>query len=1052
MRTIIQHGRLLFVTLTVGFLILESSSATAQDPEPAVPVGEEPASQITPGQEVVPSQIIVKYKEDVGPSEQADVRSEEGLDKEDVLDLINAEVVKVEDQPIEEVISDLEDRPEVAYAEPNFTLHADIYTNEPRFGELWGLENTGQAVNGSVAGEPDADIDAPEAWDTTMGSSGTVVAVIDTGVDVYHPDLKDNIWVNPDEIPNNGADDDENGYVDDVNGWDFANNDASVYDPDPRNWGGDEHGTHVAGTIAASANGQGVVGVAPNVKIMALKYLGAQGSGVTSNAIKAIEYAKRQGVKISNNSWGGAGYSQALNDAIDASGMLFVASAGNSGIDSDATPHYPSSYVSPNILAVAAINNRGNLASFSNYGADSVDISAPGVDILSSLPLAERPDLSAIALSSIGDIPGKAVTAGFGVEEIGGEADRASFMSRALSAVNRGTQQVILVDDDMSGAGLPNVRPAVLGAIQSATGTDPTVINVPPGEAGPSLARLRGNTVVWATGQASFSAKNDKGVATMETLRRFLSDGGKLVLTGRDALVGNEKDSFVTSTLGLRVQSDVYRLPKVNGSSDSEFAEESYRLNSPSADSILHDVLTPADSTAVTQGIYLGPSWGYFSGTSMAAPHAAGTAALVASVKPALLDKSVVLKKVVMEKGKPASTTVGKTVTGDMVDAQAALGCAVDTTSPEVTPGDLLSDGKWYGSPQERSFQASDSGGCGLDYARPGLDAQGSFALRVSTEPTTRDSSGNFVPIKDSYTVYDNVGNSTTRGFSALIDLTKPVLEPKADIVEEATSASGAVVNYDKPRASDALSGLTEADVGCFPVTGSTFALDTTQVTCSAEDRAGNRASGSFNVTVEDTTPPDISGMPSDITQTATGPFGAVVVYDSPTATDRIDGSVDVECQPASGTTFALGETTVSCSAFDSRGNSDTETFRVRVYYDWAGFFSPVNNTEVLNLAKAGSAIPVKFSLGGDMDFEVFYEEANGSTYPKSGDMACNSTDPVDAIEQTVTANSSGLTYEATTDRYTYVWKTNDGWAGTCRQLMLKLDDGRVYRANFKFK
>jgi hypothetical protein len=177
-----------------------------------------------------------------------------------------------------------------------------------------------------------------------------------------------------------------------------------------------------------------------------------------------------------------------------------------------------------------------------------------------------------------------------------------------------------------------------------------------------------------------------------------------------------------------------------------------------------------------------------------------------------------------------------------------------------------------------------------------------------------------------------------------------------------------------------------------------------------------------------------------------------LVVYDSPTATDLVDGLVAVECQPASGTTFALGETMVNCSASDSRGNSNTETFTVSVYYDWTGFFSPVNNPEVLNLAKAGSAIPVKFSLGGDMNSEIFYEETNGSTYPRSGPMPCDSTDLVDAIEQTVTANSSGLTYDATSDRYTYVWKTNGGWAGTCRQLVLKLDDGKVYRANFKFK
>jgi subtilisin family serine protease len=455
-------------------------------------------------------------------------------------------------------------------------------------------------------------------------------------------------------------------------------NAIGVYDPDPRTGSGDEHGTHVAGTIAASADGRGVVGVAPDIKVIPLKFLGPAGVGATSNAIRAIEYARAEGVEISNNSWSGGDESQALKEAIDASpGMLFVAAAGNSGTDNDVIPRFPASYDSPNILSVAAIDNRGNLASFSNYGANSVDISAPGVSMFSTLPLAERPDLPGIALSSVGNVPGKAVTAGFGVEEIGGPTGRASFMEKAFEAIDRGSQNVVLVNDDGSDAGLPNVRQTVKEAIESAAGgEDPppvvNVINVPPGEAGPGLARLRGNTVVWATGEASFSDKNDSGAATMETMRRFLADGGKLVLTGRDALLGNENGSFVTGTLGLRVSSDVYHLPQVTGSSGTKFAEESYRLNSDRAYTDSHDVLTPAGSTAVTQGTYVGPSWGLLSGTSMAAPHATGAAALAASVRPALLGDPEALRQALMNGGKPLPATAGKTVKGDVVDAAAA--------------------------------------------------------------------------------------------------------------------------------------------------------------------------------------------------------------------------------------------------------------------------------------------------------------------------------------------------------------------------------------------
>jgi subtilisin family serine protease len=251
-------------------LTLASGTAVAQDPEPETPEAEQSASETTLGQEVVPGQIIVKYKGDAGAREQAEVRSEEGLKKEDDLNLINAEVVEVEDQPIEEVISDLEDRPEVAYAERNFIVHPTGYTDEPRISELWGLDNTGQTIKGST-GTTDVDVDAPEAATVTQGDQNLVVAVIDDGVDFSHPDLANRAWINPDEVPNNGADDDRNGYVDDVSGWDFFHNDNSVHDVH------DFHGTHVAGTIAASVNNQGVVGVAPNVKIMALKFLGPRG-------------------------------------------------------------------------------------------------------------------------------------------------------------------------------------------------------------------------------------------------------------------------------------------------------------------------------------------------------------------------------------------------------------------------------------------------------------------------------------------------------------------------------------------------------------------------------------------------------------------------------------------------------------------------------------------------------------------------------------------------------------------------------------------------------
>jgi len=285
---------------------------------------------------------------------------------------------------VAQAVQALSRNPNVRYAEPNYILYADLEPNDPLFDDLWGLHNTGQ-----TGGTPDADIDAPEAWDIATGTGEIVVGVIDSGVDYTHSDLAANMWENPGEIPDNGKDDDGNGYVDDVYGWDFYTDDNDPMD----DYG---HGTHCSGTIGAVGNnGIGVVGVNWNVKIMALKFLSAGGSGSTADAIDSVGYATMMrrdfGVNIvlTSNSWGGGGFSQALKDAIQASGdagMLFIAAAGNGNTDTDANPHYPSSYDLDNIISVAATDRDDDRASFSNWGLTSVDLGAPGVVIVSTLP------------------------------------------------------------------------------------------------------------------------------------------------------------------------------------------------------------------------------------------------------------------------------------------------------------------------------------------------------------------------------------------------------------------------------------------------------------------------------------------------------------------------------------------------------------------------------------------------------------------------------------------------------------------------------------------
>ena len=272
----------------------------------------------------------------------------------------------------------LANHPDVESVELNYRVTVAQIPNDSRFSEQWALNNIGQ-----TGGTFDADIDAPEAWDVTTGGSDVVVAVIDTGVDYTHEDLRANMWTNTGEIPANGIDDDANGYVDDVHGYDFANNDSDPADHDG-------HGTHVAGIIAAAGNnGVGITGISRQAKIMALKFIGPIGYGYTSDAIRAIRYAVTMGAQVTNNSWGGGDYSQALFDTImeaDAAGVLFVAAANNHGRNSDLYPNYPSGFDAPNVVSVAATDQYDNKAPWSNYGTTSVHLGAPGVDILSTVP------------------------------------------------------------------------------------------------------------------------------------------------------------------------------------------------------------------------------------------------------------------------------------------------------------------------------------------------------------------------------------------------------------------------------------------------------------------------------------------------------------------------------------------------------------------------------------------------------------------------------------------------------------------------------------------
>lgn len=295
----------------------------------------------------------------------------------------------------------------IVSAEQNYIISTMQLTEDTYSKSQWALENSGSYRsfinnNGKQRSSTQGiDLNVSLAWElynrTNDASNEVIVAIIDTGVDISHEDLADHIWFNLDEIPGDGIDNDGNGYVDDINGWDFYNNDSSIYqcsyDSSTDTYGADvsdndDHGTHCAGIIGAVANnGIGIAGVASNIniKLMPLKIEGGpKGNGTVSNAIRAIKYAENMGAKVCNISWGSTLYSSSLEQVIKESSMLFIAAAGNTGTNNNISPVYPASYELDNVISVTFINANGKLTTLSNYGNKSVHLAAPGYDILST--------------------------------------------------------------------------------------------------------------------------------------------------------------------------------------------------------------------------------------------------------------------------------------------------------------------------------------------------------------------------------------------------------------------------------------------------------------------------------------------------------------------------------------------------------------------------------------------------------------------------------------------------------------------------------------------
>jgi thermitase len=330
----------------------------------------EPGGPTAPSSPRSVTRVLVRFASDASPAQRAEMRARADVERDATLAVRGLEVVDPEPGvSVGAAVADLERMDGVLYAEPDRVLHQTTTPDDPLLSLEWGLTA----------------IRAPEAWDVTTGSPQVTVAVVDTGIDASHPDLSPNLWTNPGESgagrDTNGLDDDGDGLIDDVHGWDFVDGDAQPDD-------GNGHGTHVSGTIAARGdNGVGVAGVTWSTAIMPLRVLGDDGSGYVSDVITAYAYAASSGARVVNASLGGGTYSRAEHDAIAAApNTLFVVAAGNDSADDDATPEYPCDYDLANVVCVAASDRDDTLASFSNYGTTNVDLAAPGVDVVSTWP------------------------------------------------------------------------------------------------------------------------------------------------------------------------------------------------------------------------------------------------------------------------------------------------------------------------------------------------------------------------------------------------------------------------------------------------------------------------------------------------------------------------------------------------------------------------------------------------------------------------------------------------------------------------------------------
>ncbi len=571
------------------------------------------------GTDYVPGEVVVAFRKGVAGGEQARTLHARGARAVRSIGLERTQLVRLaKGASVQAAVAAFRKDPDVLYAEPNYLYKALAVPNDTQYSTLWGL-NQGT----------DVDIDAPEAWDVTTGKKSIVVAVIDTGVAYDHLDLAANLWQNPKEVVN-GKDDDKNGKVDDNLGWDFVDKDRKPLDFN-------EHGTHVAGTIGARGNNAlGITGVNWAVSIMSLRAGDAYGSFSSADSAAAFTYACKEGARVVNGSFGGPGSSTAMSSAINSaacSKTLFVFAAGNGGADgvgdnndlnvAGVSPNYPCSYPSARIICVAATTKTDARATFSNFGAASVDIGAPGTEILSSVPLVSP------------------ATGGFFPDTF--EYILATFDSRWGGRQN-------------FGAGAVPWGQAAIGSGSASSLGDSPLGNY----ANNTITSIRNITPLNFAGRDGCRLDYDLRLAVESGFDFFFVAAGTsqnlTSMTGVDGYSGSTVGSFVPVTSDLSVL-------------DRKTA--GYVRFIVDADEAIVGEGANVDNIAARCLAANGEAYDTFQGTSMASPHVAGVAALVLSKNHQLTTAQ--LRNAILNGGDAISSMLGVTTTGRRLNALGSL-------------------------------------------------------------------------------------------------------------------------------------------------------------------------------------------------------------------------------------------------------------------------------------------------------------------------------------------------------------------------------------------